>query len=75
MTEHTHAWSPIQGAVAQYACTCSATGYRNQRGVIVEHRTRKAVRAAWTAQPTSPHRANERDDYDWDGSSGSERDL
>lgn len=46
---HLHTWSPIPGETAQYACECDATGYRNTRGVIVEHKTRRTYAKRWTA--------------------------
>lgn len=49
MTDHSHTWTPIPGQTAQYACSCTATGYRNSRGVIVEHKTRKTYAKQWTA--------------------------
>lgn len=35
---HEHIWQPVPGCVAQYACECQATGYRNIRGQIQQHK-------------------------------------
>ena len=49
MTDHVHTWSPVPGETAQYVCECAATGYRNSRGVIVAHKTRRVYAERWTA--------------------------
>jgi hypothetical protein len=35
MTDHTHAWEPLQGHTALYACACGSVGQRkiNARGI------------------------------------------
>lgn len=64
MTDHLHAWSPVPGETAQYACSCSATGYRNSRGVIVEHKTRRTYAKRWTARPTWERKGRIAEDFD-----------
>lgn len=49
MTDHLHTWSPVPGETAQYVCECDATGYRNSRGIIVAHKTRRSYAKRWTA--------------------------
>lgn len=51
MSDHIHAWTPIDGEVARYSCACNATGYRARTGEIREHKTKTETRRRWTAVP------------------------
>lgn len=51
MTAHENTWTPVDGEVSKYTCTCGVSGSRPRRGgAIVELRTWRAPRARPTAR-------------------------
>lgn len=39
VSTHVHSWTPIQGVMARYECSCGATGRRERSGQIVAQKT------------------------------------
>jgi hypothetical protein len=58
MTEHSHAWRPIEGE-------CGATGYRSRTG-IQEHKTRPVLQRKWTAMSARKPPRPAEDWQSWD---------
>jgi hypothetical protein len=44
---HIHDWKPVQGRMAQYACECGGSAYRNRFGKFI-------IRAGTPAAPVEP---------------------
>jgi hypothetical protein len=62
---HSHAWQPIEGECAKYACECGATGYRSRTG-IQEHKTKPALQRKWTAMSARKPPRPAEDWQSWD---------